>query len=57
VYSPWGPRTAVDVLCYMRSAEMTPKEIERTYRKTLAGAYREDAPWFRKYVRSLKGTG
>ncbi len=54
VYSPRGRRTAVDVLCYMRSAELTPKQIERTYRKTLAGAYREDGPWFRKYVRSLQ---
>ena len=54
VYSPRGPRTVVDVLCYMRSPKLTPRQIEVDFRKTLAGAYREDVPWFRKYVRSLK---
>ena len=55
LYSPRGRKTIVDVLCYMRSAHMTPKEIERMYRRVLAGAYREDQPWFADYVRSRKG--
>ena len=55
VYSPRGPRTAVDVLCYMRSTELNPRQIEVEFRRTLGGAYREDVPWLRKYVRSLNG--
>ncbi len=57
VYTPRGSRTAVDVLCWMRSTERTPKQIEVETRRTFAHAFREDLPWFRKYVRSRKGKG
>ena len=57
VYSPRGSRTAVDVLCWMRSTERTPQQIRSEARRMFANAFREDLPWFRKYVRSRKGTG
>jgi hypothetical protein len=57
VYTPRGSRTAVDVLCWMRSTELTPKQIEFETRRDFANAFREDLPWFRKYVRSRKGKG
>ena len=57
VYTPRGSRTIVDVLCYMRSLELTPEQIEVDTRRTLANAFREDAPWFRKYARSRKSKG
>lgn len=55
VYTPRGSRTAVDVLCWMRSTELTPKQIEVETRRDFANAFREDLPWFRKYVRSRQG--
>jgi hypothetical protein len=55
VYTPQGAKTVVDVLCWMKSSERTPRQIEVAARKTFADAYREDLPWFQKYVRSLKG--
>jgi hypothetical protein len=55
VYTPRGSKTVVDVHCWMRSSERTPKQIILEARKTFANAYREDLPWFRKYVASLKG--
>jgi hypothetical protein len=57
VYTPRGATTAVDVLCWMRSRELPPKQIEAETRRVFANAYREDLPWFRKYVRSRKGKG
>jgi len=57
VYTPRGSRTAVDVLCWMRSTELTPKQIEVETRRVFANAFREDLPWFRKYVQSRKGRG
>ena len=57
VYTPRGPRTIVDVLAYMRSLERTPNQIRSEMRRTFAGAYREDLPWFRRYVRSRKDEG
>ncbi len=57
VYTPRGSRTAVDVLCWMRSTVLTPKQVKAEMRKVLANAYREDLPWFRKYVRSRRGKG
>jgi hypothetical protein len=57
VYTPQGSRTAVDVLCWLRSTDLTPKQIEVETRRVFAGAFREDLPWFRKYVQSRKGTG
>jgi hypothetical protein len=51
-YTPRGSRTAVDVLCWMQSTELTPKQLEVETRRTFANAYREDLPWFRKYVAS-----
>jgi hypothetical protein len=55
LYTPNGPKTTVDVIAYMRSRELTPKQIETDTRRRFADAYREDLPWFRKYVRSLEG--
>jgi len=55
LYTPKGSKTIVDVLTFRRSSEMTPKQIESDTRRMFANAYREDLPWFRKYVRSRKG--
>jgi hypothetical protein len=57
VYTPRGSSTVVDVLCWMRSSERTPKQIQNEARRMFANAFREDLPWFRKYVRSRKGKG
>jgi hypothetical protein len=57
VYTPRGSSTAVDVLCWMRSTERTPKQIQSEARRMFANAFREDLPWFRQYVRSRKGKG
>jgi len=57
VYSPRGSRTAVDVLCWMRSTKLTPRQVEVQTRRVFARAFREDLPWFRRYVRSRKGKG
>jgi hypothetical protein len=54
VYSPRGSRTAVDVLCWMRSTKLNPKQIEVETRKVFASAFREDLPWFKKYVSSRR---
>jgi hypothetical protein len=51
LYSPRGRRTAVDVLCYMHSSELSPKEIKRVTMRTLAKANTEDAPWMRRFAR------
>ena len=52
LYTPKAGKTVVDVLAYLRSSELTPKEIEAETRKTFADAFREDLPWFRKYVKA-----
>jgi hypothetical protein len=57
VYSPRGSNTAVDVLCWMRSSKLTPKQTERQTLKVFASAFREDLPWFRKYVSSRTRKG
>jgi len=55
LYAPRGRRTVVDVLAYMRSDKFTPKQIKANMLRDFARAYRDDLPWFRKYVRSVKG--
>jgi hypothetical protein len=57
VYSPRGSRTAVDVLCWMRSTKLTPKQIKSVTRKVFAKAFHEDLPWFQKYVNSRRRKG
>ena len=52
VYSPRGPRTLVDVLCYMRHAQLTEKQVKSEWRKNFSQNYREDKPWLRKFARS-----
>jgi hypothetical protein len=51
LYSPRGRRTAVDVLCYMRSSELSPREMKRRQLGALASAAAEDAPWLRRFAR------
>ena len=55
LYSPKGAKTRVDVLAYMRRDERSPKRLRADTRRGFADAYREDLPWFTKYVRSLGG--
>src|SRR5579863_5135054 len=38
-YSPKGLKTAVDVLCWMRSTKLTPKRLEAETRRSIANAY------------------
>jgi len=57
VYSPRGSRTAVDVLCWMRSTKRAPKQLKVETRKVFANAFREDLPWFQKYVSSRRQKG
>jgi hypothetical protein len=52
VYSPVGRRTAIDVLCYMRSSELSPTEIKRETMKTLAKTFAEDVPSLRRFARN-----
>ena len=54
LYTPRAGKTVVDVLAYMRSSELTSRQIETDTRKTFADAFREDLPWFRKYVKARK---
>ena len=51
LYSPRGRKTAVDVLFYMRSSELTPEEIRRDRLTTHARSYTEDVPYLRRFVR------
>lgn len=51
LYSPRGQKTAVDVLCYMRSSELTPEEIRRDTLTNLAKTFDEDAPFVRRFAR------
>jgi hypothetical protein len=51
LYSPRGKKTSVDVLCYMRSSELSPKEIERLTMKDLADNHAEDEPFLRPFAR------
>ena len=57
LYTPKGSKTIVDVFTYRRSSELTPKQIQSDTRRMFASAYREDLPWFRKYVQSRKRNG
>jgi hypothetical protein len=51
LYSPRGRKTAVDVLCYMRSSELSPQEIKRKQLRTFASAHAEDVPYLRRFAR------
>jgi hypothetical protein len=51
LYSPRGSKTAVDVLCYMRSSELSPQEIKRKQLRTFASAHAEDVPYLRRFAR------
>ncbi len=51
VYRPRGRKTSVDVLCYMRSSEFSPKEIRREWLRIFARAGAEDEPWLRRFAR------
>jgi len=51
VYRPRGRKTSVDILCYMRSSEFSPKEIKREWLRIFARAGAEDAPWLRRFAR------
>ena len=50
-YSPQGRKTAVDVLFYTRSSELTPEEIRRDKLTTHASAFAEDRPFLRRFAR------
>ena len=52
LYYPQGRRTAIDVLCYMQSSELSPKEIKRETMRTLAKTFMEDAPFVRRLARN-----
>jgi hypothetical protein len=51
IYSPRGRKTATDVLFYMRSSELSPKEIKRERLKTYANSHAEDLPYLRRFAR------
>jgi hypothetical protein len=50
LYSPQGRRTAVDILCYMHSSELSPKEIRRETMRTFAKSHVEDLPYLRRFA-------
>lgn len=50
-YRPRGNKTVVDVQYYMHSSELSPAEIKRRKLRRSANAYREDLPYFRRFVR------
>ncbi len=54
LYAPLGRKTRVDVLCYMRSTEQTPRQIEAWWRRNFADNFREDRPWLRRYAKSVR---
>lgn len=51
LYSPRGRKTAVDILFYMKSSELTPEEIRRDRLRTHARSFAEDVPYLRRFVR------
>jgi hypothetical protein len=51
LYTPRGRKTAVDVLCYMRSSELSPREIRQKQLRALASAHAEDVPYLRRFAR------
>jgi hypothetical protein len=51
LYSPRGRKTSVDVLCYMRSSEVPPSELERVTLKDLADNHAEDEPFLLRFAR------
>lgn len=50
LYTPRGAKTAVDVLCYMRSSDLTPEQVKHEWLSTLATAHAEDVPWLRRFA-------
>jgi hypothetical protein len=55
LYSPRGRRTAVDILCYMHSSELSPEEIKRETLGTFAKSHAEDLPYLRRFARKHPG--
>jgi hypothetical protein len=55
LYSPRGSRTSVDVLCYMQSSELSPKEVERVTLDDLAKNHAEDEPYLRRFAKKYPG--
>jgi hypothetical protein len=51
LYTPRGKKTGVDVYAELASDTSSPEELENEWRKTLSGAYNEDVPWLRKFIR------
>ena len=51
LYSPRGRKSAVDVLCYMRSTELSPKQLRRETLRGLAENHAEDVPFLRRFAR------
>jgi len=49
--SPRGRGTSVGVLCYMRSSELSPREIERVTRRDLAQDHAEDESLLLRFAR------
>ncbi len=56
LYTPRGAKTVVDVLCYMRSSELTPEEMKRVTMGTLAKTHSEDAPFLRRFAKARLAT-
>jgi hypothetical protein len=52
LYAPRGRKTAVDVFCYMRSTELSPREIRHKQLRTFASAHAEDVPYLRRFARN-----
>ncbi len=58
LYTPRGNRTAVNVLCYLRSPGRSLAVARRAMLRRYANAYAEDLPYFRQFVRKHpKGLG
>jgi hypothetical protein len=51
LYSPRGRKSSVDVLCYMRSSEIGPDDLQRVTLKDLADNHAEDEPFLRRFAR------
>ena len=54
LYTPKGRKTGVDVFAELASDTLSAEQLEREWRETLAGAFEEDLPMFRKFVRARK---
>ncbi len=55
-YIPRGKTTVVDVLSYRRSTKESPAQVKRKWLRRFAQAYREDLPYFRKYIRGRRAS-